>query len=158
MAAQEQVHPTRQLQIKIHHTRDDPRYRLCKDAPETVKHIISECKQLAGNAYTERHDHVAGVVYRSICDEYGLNKPQHWWEAPVKVNKNDHAKTLWDFHIRTDKHVLANQSDIVVVDKENKRAAIIDIAVPNDYNIARKEKEMFRNIALLENRLKNAGK
>ncbi|XP_067940356.1 ATP-binding cassette sub-family F member 1-like [Watersipora subatra] len=29
----------------------------------------------------------------------------------------------------------------VVVDKENKRATIIDIAVPNDYNIASKEKE-----------------
>ncbi|XP_067943066.1 guanylate-binding protein 4-like [Watersipora subatra] len=82
-----------------------------------------------------------GVVYGSPCDEYGLNKPQHWWEAPGKVNENDRAKILWDFYIQTDKHVLANQPDIVVVDKENKRATVIDIAVPNDYNIASKEKE-----------------
>jgi hypothetical protein len=36
---------------------------------------------------------------------------------------------------------LAIQPDIIVVDKEEKRATIIDIAVPNDYNIASKEKE-----------------
>ena len=141
MAAQEQVLPTRQLQTEIYYTKDDPRCRLCKDAPETIQHIISGCKQLAGNAYTERHNHVTGVVYRSLCDEYGLNKPQHWWEAPGKVNENDRAKILWDFYIRTDKHVLANQPDIVVVDKENKRATIIDIAVPNDYNIACKKRK-----------------
>ncbi|XP_067932904.1 uncharacterized protein [Watersipora subatra] len=78
MAAQEQVLPTRQLQPKICHTRDDLRCRLCKDAPETIQHIINGCKQLGKSAYTEWHNHVAGVVYRSLCDEYGLNKPQHW--------------------------------------------------------------------------------
>ncbi|XP_067940204.1 uncharacterized protein [Watersipora subatra] len=57
------------------------------------------------------------------------------------VNENDRPKILWNFYIRTDKHALANQPDIVVVDKENKRATIINIAVPNDYNIASKEKE-----------------
>ncbi|XP_067930560.1 uncharacterized protein [Watersipora subatra] len=82
MAAHKQVLSTRQLQTKIYHTRDHPRCRLCKYAPETVQHIISRCKQLAGNAYTKRHKHVAGVVDRSLCDEYGLNKPQHWWKAP----------------------------------------------------------------------------
>ncbi|XP_067949698.1 uncharacterized protein [Watersipora subatra] len=94
MAAQKQVLPTRQLQTKIYHTRDYPRCRLCKDAPETMQHIISGCKQLARNAYTKRHNRVAGVVYRSLCDEYGLNKPQHWWEAPGKVNENDRATIL----------------------------------------------------------------
>ncbi|XP_067947195.1 uncharacterized protein [Watersipora subatra] len=143
-AAQEQVLPTRQLQTKIYHTRDAPRCRLYKDAPETIQRIISRCKQLARNAYTERHNHVAGVVYRSLCDEYDLNKPQHWWEAPGKVNEKYCTKTLWDFYIRTDKHVLANQPNMVVVDKESKKATIIDIAVLNDYNIASKEKEKVK--------------
>ncbi|XP_067945436.1 uncharacterized protein [Watersipora subatra] len=141
MAAQEQVLPTRQLQTKIYHKRTYFRCRLCKDAPETIQHIISGCKQLAENAYTERHNRVAGVVYRGLCDEHVLNKPQHWWEAFGKVNENDRAKILWDFYIRTDKHVLANKPDIAVVGKENKRATIIDRAIPNDYNIASKEKE-----------------
>ncbi|XP_067944992.1 uncharacterized protein [Watersipora subatra] len=141
VAAQEQVLPTRQLQTKIYHTRNDPGCRLCKDTPETIQHIISGRKQLVGSTYTEPHNHVAGVMYRSLCDEHGLNKPQHEWKAPGKVNENDHAKILWDFYVQIDKHVLANQLDIVVVDKESKRATIIDITVPNDYNIASKKRE-----------------
>jgi hypothetical protein len=120
MAAQEQALPTRQLQAHIYRTRDDPRCRLCKESPETVQHIISGCKQVAGVAYTERHNNVAGVVYRGLCTQYGLNQPQHWWETPNKVNENSRAKILWDYYIQTDKHVLANQPDIIVVDKEEK--------------------------------------
>ena len=141
LAAQEQVLPTRQRQTQIYKTRTDSRCRLCKDQPETIQHIISGCRLLAGTAYTERHNHVAGVVYRGLCAEYGLSQPKNWWEVPDKVNENNHVKILWDFYIHTDKHVLANQPDIVVVDKGNKRATIIDIAVPSDYNIASKEKE-----------------
>ncbi|XP_067939780.1 uncharacterized protein [Watersipora subatra] len=139
MAAQEQVLPKRKLQTKIYHTRDNARCRLCKDAPESIQHIISRYKRLAGNAYTERYNQVAGVVYRSLCDEYGLNKLQHWWEAPRMVNENDLAKILCNFYIRTGKHILANQPDIVVVDKENRRATTIYVVVPNDYNIASQE-------------------
>jgi hypothetical protein len=141
MAAQEQVLPTRQLQTHIYHTRNDPRCRLCKESPETVQHIISGCKQLAGTAYMERHNHVAGVVYRGLCTRYGLTQPQHWWEIPSKVNEDNRAKILWEFHVQTDKHILANQPDIIVVDKEENQATIIDIAVPNDYNISSKERD-----------------
>ena len=141
MAAQEQALPTRQIQAKVYHTRTDPRCRLCKEHPETVQHIVSGCKQLVGTAYTERHNHVAGLVYRNLCAQYGIRQPEKWWEMPDKVNENDRAKILWDFYIRTDKHVLANKPDIVVIDKAQKTASIIDIAVPNDSNIASKEKE-----------------
>ena len=44
---------------------------------------------------------------------------------PDKVNENDRAKILWNFYIHADKHVLANQPDIVAVDKENQRAILI---------------------------------
>ncbi|XP_067930912.1 uncharacterized protein [Watersipora subatra] len=127
MAAQKRVFLTKQVQTKIYHTRDDRRCRLCKDAPKTLQHIVNGCKQLAGSTYTKWHIHVAGVVYRSLCDAYGLNKPQHWWEAPGKVNENDCAKILSNLYIRTNKHVLADLPDIVVVDNENKRDTIIYI-------------------------------
>ena len=134
LAAQEQVLPTRQRQAQIYKTRTDSGCRLCMDQPETIQHIISGCKQLVGTAYTERHNHVAGMVYRALCAEYELSQPKNWWEIPDKVNENDRATILWHFYIHTDKHVLANQPDIVAVDKENQRAIIIDIAVPSDYN------------------------
>ena len=51
------------------------------------------------------------------------------------------CSTLTSLLSNTGKHVLANEPDIVAVDKKSQRAIIIDIAVPNDYNIASKEKE-----------------
>ncbi|XP_076740510.1 uncharacterized protein LOC143418686 [Maylandia zebra] len=60
---------------------------------------------------------------------------------PPRVVENDRAKILWDFQIQTDKMVVANQPDIVVVDKQKKTAVVIDVAVPNDSNIRKKEHE-----------------
>ncbi|XP_076747453.1 uncharacterized protein LOC143421715 [Maylandia zebra] len=60
---------------------------------------------------------------------------------PPRVVENDRAKILWDFQIQTDKMVVANQPDIVVVDKQKKTAVVIDVAVPNDSNIGKKEHE-----------------
>ena len=81
------------------------------------------------------------LVYRALCAEYGLSQPKNWWKIQDKVNENDRAKILWDFYMYTDKQILANQRDIVAVDKENQRAILADIAVPGDYNITSKEKK-----------------
>ncbi len=70
IAAQEQALNTRS--IEAYHTRQDPWCRLCKDTLETAQHITAGCKVLAGKAYIERHNQVAGIVYRNICAEYGL--------------------------------------------------------------------------------------
>ena len=141
MAAQEQALSTRSIEAGVYHTRQDPRCRLCKDAPETIQHITAGCKMLAGKAYMERHNQVAGIVYRNICAEYNLEVPRSKWEMPPRVMENDRAKILWDFQIQTDKMVVANQPDIVVVDKQKKTAVVIDVAVPNDSNIRKKEHE-----------------
>ena len=132
LAAQEQALGTRSIEAGVYHTRQDPRCRLCKDASETVQHIVAGCKMQAGTAYTERHNQVAGLVYRNICSQYGLEPPQ-------KVVEYKRAKLLWDFLIQTNRKVLANQPDIVVVDKQKKEAVVIDIAVPSDSNIKKKE-------------------
>ena len=158
MAAQKQALTTRQIEAQIYKTRQDGRCRLCKGSPETIQHIVSGCSQLAGTAYVERHNQVAGIVYRAICAQYGLRQPVNWWEVPEKVVENTEAKILWDFYIQTDKHVLANQPDIVVVDKKTKTATIIDIAVPNDSNIANKEKEKIEKYQPLREELERCWK
>ena len=141
MAAQEQALSTRSVEAGIYKTRQDPRCRLCKEHPETVQHITSGCKILAGNKYTERHNQVAGMVHRNICKEYELETPASRWEVPQRVVENKRAKILWDFPVQTDKHVIANRPDIVIIDKEKKTAMIIDVAVPSDCNIKKKEHE-----------------
>ena len=129
LAEQEQALGTRWIDAGLYHTRQDPRCRLCKDASETVQHIVAGCKMQAGTAYTERHNQVAGIVYRNICSEYGLDPPKSRWETPQKVVENNRAKLLWDFPIQKNRKVLANQPDIVVIDKQKKDAVVIDVAV-----------------------------
>ncbi|XP_061895633.1 prominin-1-A-like [Entelurus aequoreus] len=129
MAAQEQAISTRAIETRIYQSRSDPRCRLCKEAPETVQHIVAGCKMLAGSAFMERHNQVARIVYRNICNQYGIEVPKSQWAIPQKVGKNNRAKDLWDFSFQTDKKLLANQPDIVVVDKEQKRVVVIDVCL-----------------------------
>ena len=84
------------LRPKVCHTRQDPRCRLCNCAPETLQHITADCKIQAGRAYMERHNNVAAIVSRNICDKYTrLAAPGSKWETPQKV-ENVKAKILWD--------------------------------------------------------------
>ena len=80
-------------------------------------------------------------MYRNICTEYGLEVPRSQWKTPPKVVENDQAKILWDFQIKTDKLVMANQPDIVLIDKKQQKAVVIDIVIPSDSNIWRKDHE-----------------
>uniref|UniRef100_A0A3P9J433 Carbohydrate sulfotransferase n=1 Tax=Oryzias latipes TaxID=8090 RepID=A0A3P9J433_ORYLA len=88
------------------------------------QHITAGCKMLAGKAYMERHNQVAGIIYRNMCAEYELETPRSKWETPPKVVENERAKILWDFQIQADRMVMANQPDIVVVDKEQRKAVM----------------------------------
>ena len=54
------------------------------------------------------HNQVAGIVYRKICTEYGLDPPKSRWNTPQKVVVKNRAKLLWDVQIQTDRKVLAN--------------------------------------------------
>ena len=60
---------------------------------------------------------------------------------PKSIEESEKAKILWDINIQTDRLFEARRPDIVVSDVANKTCQIIDIAVPSDQNIAKKEKE-----------------
>lgn len=53
--------------------------------------------------------------------------------------KNPRVKVLWDFKVQTVKQLLAKKSDIQMVDKEQKTTIMIDVAIPWDSNIRKKE-------------------
>ena len=54
---------------------------------------------------------------------------------PEKVVTNGHAKILWDLPIQTDKHLLHNRPDIVLINYKEQTGLIIDIVVPRNKNI-----------------------
>ena len=63
------------------------------------------------------------------------------WTTPPKVIANDQVRILWDFQIQTNKMVVANQLDILIVIKQEKKAIVVDDAIPSDSNIRTKEHE-----------------
>ena len=79
----------------------------------------------------------------------------NWYEhQPRSVEENDNAKILWDFSIQTDHEVRNNRPDIVVVEKSTQKVSLIDIAVPNDTNIADKRVEKIQKYTDLANEIK----
>lgn len=92
MAALEQALSTRVIEVRIYHTRQDPR---CKDTLETNQHITAGCKMLAGK--------VAGIVSRNICSKFEVETLRSNWDAPPVVVEKDRGKVLWNFQIQTNK-------------------------------------------------------
>lgn len=68
------------------------------------------------------------------ASKYGLEAPRTKWETPPTVVENDQAPVgLPDPD--PDKMLMANQTDIVVVNKQQKETLVIDVAIPSDANI-----------------------
>ncbi|KAJ8033778.1 Retinol dehydrogenase 8 [Holothuria leucospilota] len=121
----------------------DSKCRMCTETDETMNHLVAGCQKLAATEYLERHNKVAAALHLEICRHYGIpTAEQHpWLHRPETVNETDRVKILWDFEVRTDKVITARRPDIIVVDKQEKTAKIIDVAIPLDKNIRGKEAE-----------------
>ena len=63
LAAQEQSLRTNSIKYIIDKTSETPLCKLCGDATEKVRHIVSGCKKLAQRGYRKRHDKVALRVH-----------------------------------------------------------------------------------------------
>ncbi|CAB3261268.1 unnamed protein product [Arctia plantaginis] len=61
--------------------------------------------------------------------------------VPDPVLENGRATLYWDRSIITDRTIVANKPDIVVIDRLERRAMIVGIAVPHDENLVKVEKE-----------------
>ncbi|KAJ8029456.1 hypothetical protein HOLleu_28849 [Holothuria leucospilota] len=142
-AAQDQALNTKSHQANIMKVTTDSKCRMCTETDETVNHLVAGCQKLAATEYLERHNKVAAALHLEICRHYGIpTAEQHpWLHRPETVNETDRVKILWDFEVRTDKVITARRPDIIVVDKQEKTAKIIDVAIPLDKNIRGKEAE-----------------
>lgn len=142
MAAQEQSLRTRYIKWAVDKSTDDPKCRWCGKANESVQHLVAGCEILANSEYKERHNNAAAVVHWRMCQKFGIDvHKQHYRHVPLSVVENEKVKLLWDVNIYTDKLIHARRPDIVVVDKVAKKVTLIDMAIPADKNVLKKEKE-----------------
>ncbi|XP_068684405.1 uncharacterized protein [Montipora foliosa] len=142
LAAQEQALRTHSIKYSVDKTSETPLCRLCGDATETVRHIVSGCKKRAQREYRKRHDKVALRVHWKMCRKYGIGCTDKWYDHQrMPAAENGEVRVTWDMTIYTDKGMKHNRPDITLVHKDTQKWTLIDIAVPADQNITRTEEE-----------------
>ena len=154
-AAQEQAIRTNYVKHKIDKTTQSPLCTMCDKKKETISHFVSECETLAQKEYKRRHNNVARTVHWKLCGKYNLKRSEKWYEhVPEGVVENEEVKILWDVMIQCDREIKARKPDIVVVNKNERSCAIIDIAIPGDIRVSEKEKEKIERYQELKREIK----
>ncbi|CAH2094069.1 unnamed protein product [Euphydryas editha] len=110
----------------------------CNSASETIQHITGACKAIVQTDYKHRHDQISNIIHQKLALKYKLiTTPAvlYYKYTPEVVLENTTHKLYFDHAILTDKTTHFNRPDVTLVDKVNKTAQIIDIAVPNTHNL-----------------------
>ena len=155
LAAQEQAISTNAIKAYIDKSQEQSKCRMCGERDETVNHLVSECSKLAQREYKRRHDWVGRRVHWEVCRMYGIEVKGKWYEhdaAPVA--ENDRCKILWDFNIQTDHVIQARRPDMIVINKKENTAQVIDFAIPHDSRVDSKEIEKIEKYQDLVRELK----
>jgi hypothetical protein len=102
----------------------------------SFEHIISSCTVLAQSEYKKRHDIFAKIIHMNLAVKFNLlkNTQPHYSYTPESCLENDN-KLYFDRTILTDIHIKHNRTDIIILNKQQKQAYLLDIAVPNSHNI-----------------------
>jgi hypothetical protein len=100
---------------------------------------MSACPILAKEQYIKRHDRVRAQLHFDICKELGVKLDGELWyeHVPKLVETSQVGKVtiLWNQQVQTDK------PDIITQDNEKGTCMLIDIAIPGDRNVIKREAE-----------------
>jgi hypothetical protein len=109
--------------------------RICGTEGETIEHII--CTVLAQSEYKKRHDISAKIIHMNLAVKFNLLKDTqpHYICKPDSCLENVNYKLYFDRTVLTDIHIHHNRPDIIILNKQQKQAYHLDIAVPNSHNI-----------------------
>ncbi|CAG4944763.1 unnamed protein product [Parnassius apollo] len=115
--------------------------RACRHPGESLRHVISGCSALSNSEYLHRHNLVARILHQELALKYGLvdRKLPYYKYLPEAVLENDRARLYWDRAIITDRTILANKPDIVLMDRAQSRIFLVDITIPYDENLVKAE-------------------
>ena len=144
-AGQEQVLKTRLYEATVMNVVEQDRScRVCGQYAESVGHLVSACKVLAGGEYLRRHDKMGLRVYWELCGKYGLDRAGNWYEETpdgVRVSSDGKYEIWWNRKVFTKKSTEHNRPDLVVIDRVLRKWWIVDFSVPFDANVFKKENE-----------------
>ena len=82
---------------------------------------------------------VAKTLHWKISKEYNMLCSEKLYNhTPEKLVESDRPKILWDYDVRTDHRIQARTAGLILVNKENQKVAVIDIAIPWDTRVVEK--------------------
>ena len=124
---------------------DNNRCRFCHTELESVSHLTSSCKVLMGDGYyTTRHDGVCKYLHWTICKTLNIQCSSKSWEhQPERTVGNETYTIHYDYVIPTATYLenAALKPDIVIWDKKDRVATLIEVSVPCDSGLNRAERE-----------------
>eukprot|EP00794_Sanderia_malayensis_P004132 gene4132-biopygen2593 len=118
-----------------------PRCRLCRQAPETVTHIISTCNRHHHSAYKLRHDQTLIPVLNELLDTMDMGKQVCRERSDPKPEYvGEKGRILRDVMVEPDRR--AYRPDMMVYDNEKRIITVVELTLPHDTHpeIARAEK------------------
>ncbi|CAH2094526.1 unnamed protein product [Euphydryas editha] len=120
--------------------------RACRHPGESLRHVLSGCSALANTEYLHRHNQVAKILHQELALMYCFleQRMPYYQYTPVPVLERDGVRLYWDLPIATDRTILANKPDIVVMDRAQSRVFLVDITIPHDENLVKAETEKKR--------------
>nr|CAI5845153.1 unnamed protein product [Callosobruchus analis] len=101
----------------------DTRCRACRQAPETLMHLLSACKTYAGTAYVHRHNAALRVLYYHLRHSYGIDETPVLPYAPGDIEsvvENERCRIYRNYSFPTLELVQANKPDVVLLDHQQK--------------------------------------
>lgn len=141
-AAQEQAIRTNYVKCNIDKSVASPLCRLCHEKGESISHVVSECKKLAQSEYKKRHDNVAKYIHWELLGQFLMERSEKWYEhKPVGVMERNGVTVMWDFMVQCDRYIEHRKPDILIIDSLQRRGWIIDVAIPGDSRVTKKEEE-----------------
>lgn len=162
MAIQDRVVRTKNYDRHILKSEVVDRCRKCNSPGETIEHVTAGCRALAEGDYLNRHNQLAKVVHSQLAFKHGLIAAQvpYYKYVPEAVLESKTTLLYWDRPITTDKTVDHNRPDLLLIEKAEKRAWIIDIGVPLTANLVKTESEKrrkYQNLAMEVKRMWKLG-
>ena len=118
--------------------------RKCGNIGESIEHIMAGCPTLSESAYLGRHNQVAKLIHQHLALRHELiekNTPPYYKYSPQEVLESANYLLYWDRPILTDRTVDFNRPDLILINKKEKNAIIIDVAVPLSHNVKKTENE-----------------
>jgi len=93
---------------------------------------------------------VCAQLHFNICKETGvqLDDKHQYDHVPKSVETSHKAKVtiLWNQQVRTDRTIPNNKPDIIIRDNKKGTCMLIDVAIPGDSYVIKKEAGKILNI------------